>query len=185
MSASVAKMTLADAAKLAEEIRHALEPACFRIEVAGSVRRRKPEVGDIEMVCISRPLGDLFGEPCGDELSVVLEIAARSRGWTNLMGGDKYKKYDLGTCMLDLFIVTPETWGVQFTLRTGPADFSRNMVTPKIFGGFLPQGYKVAQGRLWDFNGNPVETPEEIDFFKAIGKNWVDPAARSGKAEMV
>lgn len=39
---------------VAGELKDKLEPACKRIEVAGSLRRCQPDVGDIELVCIPK-----------------------------------------------------------------------------------------------------------------------------------
>jgi len=47
-------MELEKAKAIAEQIRVLLRPACNRIEIAGSIRRRKPEVGDIELLCIPK-----------------------------------------------------------------------------------------------------------------------------------
>jgi DNA polymerase/3'-5' exonuclease PolX len=60
------KIPLAQARQLAQELATIhLRPACERIEVAGSVRRGKSEVSDVELVAIPR-FGEqlnLFGEP--------------------------------------------------------------------------------------------------------------------------
>ena len=47
---------------LAQEAILNLTPACIKIEIAGSLRRRRPTVGDIEIVCILKHDLDLFGE---------------------------------------------------------------------------------------------------------------------------
>jgi hypothetical protein len=54
---------LLDAERIAAAIVADLAPSCARIQVAGSVRRRKEVVGDIEVVVIPRdaPAG-LFGD---------------------------------------------------------------------------------------------------------------------------
>jgi hypothetical protein len=53
---------------------------------------------------------------------------------------------------------------VQFTLRTGPADYSHWLVTNKRFGGALPGVAQVKGGRVL-VHGKPIATPEEEDFF--------------------
>ncbi|KKM69389.1 hypothetical protein LCGC14_1451320 [marine sediment metagenome] len=55
------KMRLSRAWPLANKIQMELEPACERIEKAGSVRRASPkdDVGDIEFVIIPRLRSDL------------------------------------------------------------------------------------------------------------------------------
>lgn len=51
MSAEIARR-LADARHVAEALVRELAPACDRIEIAGSIRRQKPWVSDIELVAI-------------------------------------------------------------------------------------------------------------------------------------
>src|SRR5437867_4027103 len=49
-------MTLAEAQKIADEIMATLTPFCLRIEIAGSIRRQKPEnIKDVEVVLIPSP----------------------------------------------------------------------------------------------------------------------------------
>ena len=57
---SKTKRPLADAERIAAAIVADLAPFCARIQVAGSVRRRKEAVGDIELVAI--PLS--YGRMC-------------------------------------------------------------------------------------------------------------------------
>lgn len=52
--------------------REDIAPYCERVEVAGSIRRGKPDVGDVELVVIPKPgpepapaPADLFGNPVG------------------------------------------------------------------------------------------------------------------------
>ena len=47
-------MELQQAQALAEELASGLEPGCTRIEIAGSVRRGKPEPHDLEIVAIPK-----------------------------------------------------------------------------------------------------------------------------------
>ncbi|GAH73129.1 unnamed protein product, partial [marine sediment metagenome] len=63
-------MELEKAKVIAENLKSLLAPVCEKIEVAGSIRRQKPDVGDIELLCIpkyvasvdqlDRELGALF-----------------------------------------------------------------------------------------------------------------------------
>lgn len=174
------KIALSEAQKLSNEIIKKLALDCERIEAAGSVRRLKPEVGDLEIVCIPKRETNLFGEPGASLLNYRL-IELIQSGYLLSAGadGDKYKKFYLAPSgvQLDLFITTPEQWGVIFTIRTGSRDFSHRLVTSQSQGGMLPGGFKVGGGRLWWWDAL-ISTPEEIDFFDAIGLDWIDPKAR-------
>lgn len=178
------KLNLSQAIPLAEKIKEALSPACERIEIAGSVRRRKATVGDIEIVAIPTFIPDmaaqlsLFGGPpkLVSALDMLLERLARvkpnfTRGDKN---GDCHKNFlaeisEDGTQVgIDLFICTPENWGYIFALRSGPDDFNRAWVTQQRKGGLLPNRYSFSGGRLHK-DGKPSPTPEESDVFDLIG----------------
>lgn len=51
-------MNLSEARPIAERIKSELAPYCSRIEIAGSIRRKRQIVNDIEIVCI---ISDLAG----------------------------------------------------------------------------------------------------------------------------
>ncbi len=48
-------MKLAEAKVKAEAIVAKLQPLCSNVAVAGSIRRRKTEVGDIDLVAVPQP----------------------------------------------------------------------------------------------------------------------------------
>lgn len=180
----------AEALALAEELRTILAPHCERIEIAGSLRRRKVEIGDIELVAIPRYEIEcnLFGEEVGRHSLLDGELRAWPPiGSTLAKNGDRYKQFSWGDMTVDLFLVTAETWGVQLAIRTGSADFSHWLVTPSYNGGALPPGYYIIDGRLARFTGPdrltqramPLPTPEEADLFAFIGLPWIPPAERT------
>lgn len=94
--------------------------------------------------------------------------------------GLKYKQIALldENIKLDLFIVTQESWGVQFAIRTGSSDYSHWLVTQKKFGGALPSYAKIEGGRVL-VNGKPIATPEEEDFFNFLGIVMPKPKDRT------
>lgn len=172
-----AKMSLPFARNLAERMRAMLEPECERVEIAGSIRRQKPEVGDIEIVLIPLPLRDLFGTPMFGANRI--EERLIREGFDLSKNGDFFKQAHLpnGGVNFDIFITTPEKWGMVYTIRTGSADFVHWLVTSKQQGGAMPSNMKAADGRLIR-NGETISTPDEADVFSAIGLKWVEPEQR-------
>lgn|SRR3990172_3077140 len=172
------KIPLADAEAQAKRIVELLRPFCQRVEIAGSIRRRKPEVGDIEIVAIPHQALDMFGTPKTNEHEL------NSMAWSMLgrviKDGNKYKQVELKEGInLDLFIVTPPAqWGVQFLIRTGPAEYSHKFVTRRQSGGMLPSNLKVKDGAIWH-GLQKVETPEERDVYKVLGIPWCPPEERN------
>lgn len=54
-------MKLAEAQAIAERVRAELAPFCVRCEIAGSIRRKRPEPRDLEIVCVPKTIpGGLF-----------------------------------------------------------------------------------------------------------------------------
>lgn len=181
--------------ELALELADYLCPSCVRLEIAGSVRRGKENPKDIEIVAIPKiihePITDLFGEVVAESGEDLLETALASLIAFEQWGydpqikrnGEKYKRLrhiESGVCC-DLFITTPDQWGVIFALRTGPDDFNKELVTHA-----KRQGKKVEEGLLYrlhrDGKGTIIPTPEESDFFEALGVPNMEPSKRTFQA---
>ncbi len=157
------KVLLETAERIAQKYIEQLSPQCERIEIAGSIRRRKAAVGDIEIVAMPKPFIDLFGNRSGYH---DLTLPVRS-----IKNGQRYKQFSLPEGInLDLFIVLPPAqWGVIFALRTGGAEFSHKLVSHPPFG-YLPQGYLVQDGAVHRADtGEIIPTPEEADFLALCG----------------
>lgn len=167
-------MPYAKALAYANDFIYQIRPLCERIEVAGSLRRQKEEVGDIEIVCISRTIktANLFGEDVS--IQAIEEIGAMFK---LLKNGPHYKQLDMGGYHIDLFITSPAQWGVIFTIRTGSADFSHWLVTPRSKGGGCPSYLKFKDGRI-DDGHRYLSTPEEQDVFTALKIPYIEPEMR-------
>ncbi len=168
-------MKLAEARTIAERVRSDLAPWCDRIEIAGSIRRRKPEVGDIEIVCIPKVvdagfLGDTVRHP-----GFVTYLARLPR----LKGDPAVNKYTQillpEGVNLDLFTAKPDNWGLIFAIRTGSADYSHRVLAR----GWVRRGYKSADGMLHDAETEEaVPVREEADLYRIIGIPWCEPKDR-------
>lgn len=159
---------------------HYLDPACHRVEIAGSLRRKASMVRDIELVAIPKMDIDLFGNPLDTS---AIDSIFDNRPVTFFKKGRKYWQFKFaGTSgheyTVDLFLQPdPATWGVNFLLRTGSAAFSRRMVTPRSVGGYKPDWAIVRDARVWR-NGVVLETPEERDIFELWEMVYVEPRDR-------
>jgi DNA polymerase/3'-5' exonuclease PolX len=168
-----ARYPLEIAEQIAARCIERLSPFCERIEIAGSIRRRKAEVGDIEIVAQPLPMFGLFGDQIGFQ-SLCLPYRATKNG-------PRYKQYALPEGInLDLFIVLPPAqWGVIFALRTGGEKFSQRLVTHRPYG-YLPPEYFVSDGAVHRaYTGEIVPTPEEEDFLSLCGVAHIPPQERS------
>ena len=177
------------ALRIAEGLVREFRPYCERMEIAGSIRRGKAEVGDIEIVAVPKLMAmyDMFGEQVGtrNELDHPLGWLLMNRA-RFVKNGPRYKQIALPEGIkLDLFLVLPPAqWGVIFAIRTGPAEFSRWIVTSRTLAGALPAGYKVKDGSvrrsLWE-EGFTISMPEEIEFLNFLGLGWIEPEERRAR----
>jgi DNA polymerase/3'-5' exonuclease PolX len=171
------KLPLAIAKEVADQLITALHPVAKRIEVAGSIRRHKADIGDIEIVC--SPTVELY-----DMLDYWLaqgHISHRSpKCWGFKLRSFRFPVQHLDdSVQVDLFLQPdPSTWGVNMMIRTGSAEFSRKMVTKRSQGGFMPDCYQVHEARLWA-GQKLLETPEERDVFALYGMDYVVPPQRT------
>lgn len=162
------KYPYAEAHRIALEVLEQLKPYCERIEIAGSVRRKKAEVGDIEIVAIPKPFEvGLFQSG----------IASVVNQWEKVKGElpCKYTQRILPSGIkLDLFIAEESNWGYVLAMRTGSADYSHRVLA----NGWVREGFKSDGGYL-SRDGERYEVREEKDLFKLIGVRYVEPENRN------
>jgi DNA polymerase (family 10) len=182
----IGKIELQEAAGIGNSILKHISPVIDRGEVAGSVRRKKEIVGDIEIVAISDRREQLLKllADCGQLIKPGVPGAIP---WT-FKPGSKYIRVRLNEGMnLDLFMATPRNWGGLFLMRTGSA--VDNKGNP--FSGFVPSIFKrwkimSGGGRMTDCmptmpTGEQLWVPEEQDFFDLLEMDFVPPELRASK----
>ena len=162
------EMPLSFARSLAVNVIERLKPFCKRIEIAGSIRRQKPIIGDIEIVLIPKTdqQGLFESDSVRDSgfIKTVKGLGARIKG--NAEQG-KYIQIllDWEQIKVDLFIANENNFGLIHMLRTGSWQFSKRMVTI-----CKKAGYYVKNGYLWDIiTGEMIPIPEESEFFRLLG----------------
>jgi DNA polymerase (family 10) len=166
-----------------------LAPSCERILVAGSIRRQRPDIGDVEIVAIPRfedSAEGMWGDVVRSNVLVRQIAQLTDEGLLEILsGGERYiKARHLGLeIQVDVFmVVPPASWGLILLIRTGPADYSQWLVTYA-----RRQGMHVIGGRLHNGLGIPgredcacevIPTPTEESVYEALGLPWVEPADR-------
>ncbi|MCC7208347.1 MAG: hypothetical protein IT323_13650 [Anaerolineae bacterium] len=197
-------MNLQQAQEIVSSLIVCLAPACEQISVAGSVRRQKADVKDIEIVCLpiyeAEPQAGLFAgvdfpdEPA-DRYALKLEDTLSRMRANGVLAfdphvkrnGDRYKRFVVNMprerlpalhIALDLFIADRGNFGNTLAIRTGDAEFSHLLVTPRRLGGLMPGNMRQRDGYLWA-GDERVDCKTERDYFGVLGLTWVEPQFRN------
>src|SRR3990167_2909214 len=162
-------MKRADAVLIAEDLVSELAPLCERIEVAGSIRRERENVNDIDIVLIPKPA----------QLTNI-----KQRLWTLAMGGrstvtgqDKYlKTLSYKGIQVDVYIADAETWATLLLIRTGSREHNILLCQKA-----RAMGLKLnADGHGLTWISKPVNVPvhTEEQIFKELGLPYKEPRER-------
>jgi len=189
----------------AEEIvmafRERLADVTERIMAAGAIRRRARTVHDIDLLAEATldlvEQRDLFGEVVSTVRTDLLDqrlaelLADGTIGYKRgpsgrIAWGPLWRSLTYQGVGIDLFTPQPERWGWVLMLRTGPAAFSRQVVTPvgrhtKKEGrlGLLPLAVRATGGWLTRADGTRIATPTEQDVFDLFGLPYREPWERT------
>ena len=160
-------MNYQQALQIAERVKQELLIHCERIEIAGSIRRKKQEVKDIEIVAIPKPYQvGLFKSG----IAIIVDKWKKVKGELPC----KYtQRILLVGIKLDLFFATETNWGHILAIRTGSAEYSHKVLAV----GWVKAGYKSIDGMLTK-NNQPIEIREEIDLFNLINLKYQPPEER-------
>lgn len=169
------KVPFVDAYRVAIELAKDLHPVVTRVKAAGSLRRQRPTVSDLEFVAEPRLVGDLFGGGKPD-LEPIRRVVAE---WgTVSKNGDRFIqiRHVLGTELTcDLFLVWPPAqWGSILAIRTGPAELGKAAVTRMRALGYVHVDGHVERADTREV----VPTPTEEDFFRVAGLPCLPPKHR-------
>lgn len=172
--------------ELAHELAAELAGSCQKIEVAGSVRRKKETCGDLELVCIAdgdKLNNQLNGWLASGKIRHVEAGPKKTKRW-----GEKQKSFNIeigdGPVQVDVFIQTVERFAYTFLVRTGSGSFSNRIVTNvgvrthDGLPGMMPIQYKFKDCLLYH-SGNLCEVNDEVDIFALFGMAYVEPELRT------
>jgi len=186
---------------LADDIIISLNPYCDKIEIAGSLRRGKEIIGDLEICCIPKneESKDMFGNVEDVYRNpFFLSIADTELGRViKGMPVGRYMQIELPEGInLDLFMPEPHDYYRQLAIRTGSADYSFKVIATawkKLGWAGTSQGLrkmteciekKLPDGKSkWECHiSNPSLPPSwasEKEFFEWIRVPYIKPSERN------
>jgi len=171
---------LAQAEEVAGQLVVALSPYCSSVVVAGSIRRRQEEVGDIELLCV--PMEHVDSPTAFDSVeagirnlieSGELDYRRNKRGAINYGPLNKFMVHRSGIAV-DVFSTTAKNFGMALVVRTGPKAWNIRMM--RRFRELGMEGHAYAGISL--SKGQEVNCPDEDAVFRYLGWRYVPPEKR-------
>jgi DNA polymerase (family 10) len=165
MAKTQGKISLEAAELIAKAIVAKLKPYCKRIEVAGSVRRQRPRVNDIDLVLIPLDIWNLHHELMG--------LGQMRMSGTKILRVISPSPY--GPLQVDIYIATPETWGTLLLIRTGSTEHNIRLCARAKQRGW----HLAANGDgLFNEEGKRIAGDDEASIFRALGLAYREPPER-------
>lgn len=172
---------------VAKELCDRLKPHCTKLIVAGSLRRRKAEVGDVEILYVpkmeERPL-DMFST---QSVSLADEQIARmlaegtltkrpSQSGSTAWGSKNKLAVHRSGMPVDLFRTESDAWWNYLVCRTGPAALNKTIAAEAQRRGYRWNPYGIGYTKLSD--GTVTAMHSEPEVFAFVGLPYADPWER-------
>ncbi|MBG0831084.1 DNA polymerase/3'-5' exonuclease PolX [Planomonospora sp. ID67723] len=151
---------------LAERVIASLEDGAERIAYAGSLRRMKDTIGDIDILAVAPEslMDDFKAQP------YVAEVVASGEKKTSIRTHQGIQ--------VDLRLVPAESWGAGLQYFTGSQ--AHNVHLREIV---VKKGWKLSEYGLFD-GERVVAASSEEEVYRALGMEWIPPTLREDGGEI-
>ncbi|MFL6289655.1 MAG: DNA polymerase/3'-5' exonuclease PolX, partial [Thermoanaerobaculia bacterium] len=152
-------------------------PEVERLEVAGSYRRRRETVGDIDLLAIATVPG-----PVMEAFLHYPQVASV------LAAGDTKSSVNLGSGLqVDLRVVPPDCYGAALVYFTGSKEHNVKLRRRAVEQGLRISEYGVFRVHLREedpMREELVAGQEEADVYASVGLPWIPPEMREDRGEI-
>ncbi|MCL2584841.1 MAG: DNA polymerase/3'-5' exonuclease PolX [Streptosporangiales bacterium] len=147
----------------------ALRPLAGRVAYAGSLRRMRETIGDVDILATASS-ADQAARIMDAFKDLAPEIVVSGKTKTSVRMGNGLQ--------VDLRVVKPEAWGAALQYFTGSQ--AHNVAVREIA---VKKGLKLSEYGL--FRGEELIASEtEEDVYRALGLDWIEPALREDTGEV-
>jgi DNA polymerase (family X) len=180
-----------------EKLRHGIEllrsaaisdvPGCLRCEPAGSLRRFRETIGDIDILAAAADSAPLMAALVA--LAGVTDVVARgdtktsvriSTGTGHPAPGSTGSGGGSATIQVDLRVIKPECWGAALQYFTGSQE--HNVRVREIA---VRKGLKLSEYGLFEAEtGELIVSGTEEEVYRRLGMAWVPPPLREDSGEV-
>lgn len=175
---------LGDALVVATNVESELLLACDRILLAGSARRQRPFVHDLDFVVI--PQGKLIKDKNGKAVPLsgqnrwfdIPRIVKEFLNGSIINQGPNIFTAEVEGIQIDINRATEETWAILSTVKTGPVDFNIQLCNrAQKLGMKLSPYVGILKG------GALLPLASEEDVFKTLDLPFIEPHRRDAAVE--
>jgi len=163
-----ARIPLAEAEVIANRLVETLRPLVSKIEVCGSIRRRKATCKDIDIVCVAK-----------DRAAVQAAFAALGNV---LVSGDVKTSINVpnngSTIQADLWCVEDWHWGAAVNYATGSKEHSVKLRALAKSQGMLVNEYGIFRVNRDGSQGERLGGEDEHDLYEILGVPFTPPDRR-------
>ena len=163
----LSELDLKEAENLANQVKAAVEAQCDKIEVAGSIRRQKTKVHDIDFVVVAKN---------DAEWQKISEKLKHLKAKPNCQGNSVIKAfvpYQNGLFQVDFYRAKSSTFGIHLLVRTGSADHNVWLA-----GYAISKGMRIRYSEGLIKEGSVIAGETEKDVFEALGLPYPLPSER-------
>ena len=173
MMSSGEKIKLEKAQTIAATVLGLIADVCDQVVIAGSVRRRRLEVGDIEIVALPKDARALNARLDKLVIDRVISRAAYGKELSHRWG-EKYRGFTYEGVRVEVFTADVDNWGYILWLRTGPGDANQYVM---MMCSQKDAPYRAKNGYWWH-DGRKLHVANETEMFRLLGMNVVPPPLR-------
>jgi DNA polymerase (family 10) len=145
-------------------------PGCLQCTYAGSLRRGRESIGDIDILAAS------------DDPDPLMRALREWPGTSEVIGGGS-KKTSIRTTaglQVDLRVVPPDSWGAALQYFTGSKAHNVKVRTLAVRAGL-----KLSEYGLFDAeSGTLIASRTEAELYERLGLDWVPPPLREDRGEV-
>ncbi len=163
----VGELDLSEAQTIAAQVKATVDALCDRVEVAGSIRRLKTMVHDIDFVAVAKSDADWLK---------INEKLKQLKAKPNCSGTSVIKAFvpcEDGLFQVDFYRAKPSTFGIHLLVRTGSADHNMWLA-----GHALSKGMRLKYSEGLIKEGVAVAGETEKEVFEALGLPHPPPTER-------
>lgn len=155
-------------------------PTVLKGEIAGSIRRARPTIGDVDILVA---VADMSHSPGIMDAFVSMENVARVLGH-----GETKSSIELHDGLqVDLRVLTEDRWGTALQYFTGSQAHNVRIRQIALDAGFSLNEHALrpvdAEGQMID-GAEPVLCATEAEVYERIGLRWIPPELREDNGEI-